>query len=117
MIGGSNVKADREEGLSGKPTITRAEIMDSLVHEVGLTRQDCGELLEQTLEMIAEALERGETVTLAKFGNFVVREKNARTGRNPKTGKEAEISARRVVAFRPSPLLKQRVDEALTEDK
>ena len=97
-------------------TVTRAELMDVMVREIGLTRQDCGQLLERVLEMISDELEAGETVKLAKFGNFVVREKNARLGRNPKTGKEAEISARRVIAFRPSPLLKQRVDASLTQE-
>ena len=97
-------------------TVTRAELMDVMVRDIGLTRQDCGQLLERVLEMISDELEAGETVKLAKFGNFVVREKNARLGRNPKTGKEAEISARRVIAFRPSPLLKQRVDASLTQE-
>lgn len=97
--------------------VTRAEIMDSLVREVGLTRQDSGELLERVLEMISDDLTKGNTVKLARFGNFVVRSKNARMGRNPKTKVAAEISARRVVAFRPSPLLKQRVDESLNAKK
>lgn len=90
--------------------VTRSEIIDTLVHEVGLTRQDSGELLERVLELISVDLTEGKTVKLARFGNFVVRDKRARVGRNPKTKIEAEISARRVVAFRPSPLLKQRVD-------
>ena len=93
--------------------VTRAEIMDSLVREVGLTRQDSGMLLERVLELIADDLTEGNTVKLARFGNFVGRTKNARMGRNPKTKVAAEISARRVVAFRPSPLLKQRVDDSL----
>ncbi len=96
--------------------VTRAEIMDSLVREVGLTRQDSGELLERVLELISEDLTEGNTVKLARFGNFVVRSKNARMGRNPKTRVSAEISARRVVAFRPSPLLKQRVDKSLNKE-
>lgn len=95
--------------------VTRSEIMDSLVQEVGLTRQDSGELLERVLEVISAELTDGKTVKLARFGNFVVREKRARMGRNPKTKVEAEISARRVVAFRPSPLLKQRVDKSLND--
>ena len=92
--------------------VTRSEIMDALVHNVGLTRQDSGELLERVLELISDELTACNTVKLARFGNFVVREKRARMGRNPKTRVEAEISARRVVAFRPSPLLKQRVDNS-----
>ncbi len=95
--------------------VTRSEIMDSLVREVGLTRQDSGELLERVLELISDELMDGQTVKLARFGNFVVRDKRARIGRNPKTKVEAEISARRVVAFRPSPLLKQRVDQSLND--
>lgn len=95
--------------------VTRSEIMDALVQNVGLTRQDSGELLERVLELVSEELTKGETVKIAKFGNFVVREKRARMGRNPKTRVEAEISARRVVAFRPSPLLKQRVDKSINE--
>lgn len=91
-------------------TITRAEITDALVNRVGLTRQDSSEMLDRTLELIVGELEKGEAVKLSRFGNFVVRKKNAREGRNPKTGEQATISARRVVTFRPSPMLKDRVD-------
>ncbi len=111
-----SVNAVKEVGVQHDKAVTRAEIMDSLVREVGLTRQDSGELLERVLELISDDLTDGQTVKLARFGNFVVREKNARMGRNPKTRIAAEISARRVVAFRPSPLLKQRVDDSLNID-
>ncbi len=95
--------------MSGK-TITRAEVTDAIVRQVGCTRQESSELLDDALEMIGSALEKDGEVKLSRFGNFIVREKNAREGRNPKTGQDARISARRVVSFRPSPLLKHAVD-------
>jgi len=91
-------------------TITRAEITNALVNQIGLTRQESSEMLDRTLEILASELEQARTVKLSRFGNFVVREKKAREGRNPKTGQEAKISARKVVTFRPSPMLKKRVD-------
>jgi integration host factor subunit alpha len=92
-------------------TITRAEVTEAIVRDVGCTRQESSDLLDDALEMIGAALESEGVVKLSRFGNFVVREKSAREGRNPKTGEEATISARRVVTFRPSPLLKSRVDD------
>ena len=97
-------------------TITRADIVDALHDEVGLTRQDSSDFLERVLELICEELVADNSVKLARFGNFVVRRKNARVGRNPKTGEEAPISARRVVTFRPSPLMRQRVEAALAKE-
>ena len=91
-------------------TVTRAEVTDAIVREVGLTRQESADLLDRTLEMIGAALENETEVKLSRFGNFVVRAKAAREGRNPKTGEEATIAARRVVTFRPSPMLKALVD-------
>jgi len=91
-------------------TVTRAEVTDAIVREVGLTRQESSDLLDRTLDMIGAALEREDEVKLSRLGNFVVRSKAAREGRNPKTGEEATIAARRVVTFRPSPMLKARVD-------
>ncbi len=92
-------------------TLTRAEVTDAIVHEVGVTRQESADLLDRTLELIGQALETEDEVKLSRFGNFVVRSKSAREGRNPKTGEEATIAARRVVTFRPSPMLKAKVDE------
>lgn len=91
-------------------TLTRAEVTDAIVHEVGVTRQESADLLDRTLELIGQALETEDEVKLSRFGNFVVRSKAAREGRNPKTGEEATIAARRVVTFRPSPMLKAKVD-------
>ncbi len=91
-------------------TLTRADLCEAVHREVGLTRQDCSALVERTLELICEALERGETVKLSGFGVFQVRAKNARMGRNPKTGEPAAIDPRRVISFRASQGMKQRVD-------
>ena len=94
-------------------TLTRNELIEALVSDIGLTRQDSSTLLEDILEEIMSELIAGEQVKLARFGNFVVREKKPRIGRNPKTGVEAVISARRVSTFKPSPRLRDRVDAAL----
>jgi integration host factor subunit alpha len=94
-------------------TLTRADIVLKLHTEVGLSKQESGELLERLLELICSELERDRDVKLARFGNFVVRRKRERIGRNPKTGEEAPITARRVVTFKPSPLLRQRVGGGL----
>ena len=90
-------------------TLTRVELTDAIVREVGLTRQESSYLLDRLLEMISESLEGEGAVKLSRFGNFNVRRKAAREGRNPKTGIQATISARKVVTFKPSPMLKDRV--------
>jgi integration host factor subunit alpha len=94
-------------------TLTRADLIDTLVREIGLSRQDCSGLLERVLEIVSSELEMDKDVKFARFGNFVVRRKRARVGRNPKTGKEATITARRVVTFKPSPLLRDRVEAGM----
>ena len=91
-------------------TITRVELSDAIVREIGLTRQESGEILDRMLDLIGKSLEHEDEVKLSRFGNFVVRKKAARSGRNPKTGVEAKISARRVVTFKPSPMLKSTVE-------
>ncbi len=95
-------------------TLTRADLCEAVHEEVGLTRHDASGLVERTLDLIASALERGETVKLSGFGVFQVRAKRARIGRNPKTGKPAAIEPRRVISFRASQVMKARVDRALT---
>lgn len=92
-------------------TVTRVELADAIVREVGLTRQESGDILDKMLEMVGKSLEHENEVKLSRFGNFVVRKKAARAGRNPKTGVEAKISARRVVTFKPSPMLKSNVED------
>jgi integration host factor subunit alpha len=91
-------------------TLTRADIIETLVASGGLSRQDASAFLERILELVCSELENDKDVKFARFGNFTVRRKNPRVGRNPKTGREAPITARRVVSFKPSPLLRQRVE-------
>ena len=93
-------------------TLTRAELTDAVVAELGLGRQECAGLVDRALALICEALERGEPVKLSGFGVFQVREKRARMGRNPKTGEPAAIVPRRVISFRASQLMKAKVDDA-----
>ena len=94
-------------------TVTRADLTEALHEEVGLTRQDCASLVERTLDLVAEAMARGETVKLSGFGVFQVRAKRQRMGRNPKTGEPATIDPRRVIGFRASQVIKARIDRAL----
>jgi integration host factor subunit alpha len=91
-------------------TVTRADIVEKLVVEVGLSRTECQDMLEAVLETLIVAMERGEGAKLSRFGNFTVRAKRARVGRNPKTGVEAEIAPRRVATFKPSQILREQVD-------
>lgn len=90
--------------------ITKADLADALFHQLGLNKREAKEFVELFFERVREALENGESVKLSGFGNFGLREKNSRPGRNPKTGEEIPISARRVVTFRASQKLKQRVE-------
>jgi len=91
-------------------SLTKADIADRLFDEVGLNKREAKEFVDAYFEMIRGALERGENVKLSGFGNFQLREKNQRPGRNPKTGEEIPISARRVVTFRPGQKLRARVE-------
>ncbi len=95
-------------------TITRADLREVVYQEVGLSRRDSAELVESVLNEISDALVRGEMVKLSSFGSFSVRQKDKRTGRNPKTGEEVPILPRRVLVFRASPVLKYRINESLS---
>jgi integration host factor subunit alpha len=90
-------------------TVTRADLSDAVYQEVGLSRSESAELVDSVLHEISDALVRGETIKLSSFGSFVVRQKGERVGRNPKTGEEAPILPRRVLIFRASHALKERV--------
>ncbi len=94
-------------------TITRAHLAEAVYQEVGLSRNESAELLESVLAEIANALANGETVKLSSFGSFSLRQKGRRIGRNPKTGEEVPILPRRVLVFRPSQVLKTRINEGL----
>ena len=90
-------------------TLTRSQLSEAVYQEVGLSRNECSELLESVLSKISETLTKGESVKISSFGTFSVRNKNRRIGRNPKTGEEVPILPRRVLVFRPSQVLKNRV--------
>lgn len=90
--------------------LTKAEIAEHLYEKLGLSKRDAKEMVEIFFEEIRETLEAGQQVKLSGFGNFDLREKSERPGRNPKTGEDIPISARRVVTFRPGQKLKSRVE-------
>ncbi|MEM7378478.1 MAG: integration host factor subunit alpha [Pseudomonadota bacterium] len=90
--------------------LTKADIAETLFDDLGLNKRESKELVEQFFEMVRVALEEGRDVKLSGFGNFILRDKKQRPGRNPKTGEEIPISARRVVTFRPGQKLKARVE-------
>ena len=91
-------------------TLTKAELAEMLFERVGLNKREAKDMVETFFDEIRQALERGESVKLSGFGNFDLREKKERPGRNPKTGEEIPITARRVVTFRPGQKLKSRVE-------
>ena len=90
--------------------LTKADMAEMLYQELGLNKREAKELVEMFFEEIRSSLETGNQVKLSGFGNFDLRDKNQRPGRNPKTGEEIPISARRVVTFRPGQKLKSRVE-------
>jgi integration host factor subunit alpha len=90
-------------------TLTRMDLSEAIFREVGLSRNDAAQLVESVLGHMSDALVRGEQVKISSFGTFSVRDKTARVGRNPKTGEEVPINPRRVLTFRPSHLMKDRV--------
>ncbi len=90
--------------------LTKADMAEMLFEELGLNKREAKELVELFFEEIRGALENGNDVKLSGFGNFILRTKNERPGRNPKTGEEIPITARRVVTFRPGQKLKARVE-------
>jgi integration host factor subunit alpha len=100
-------------------TVTRADLSEAVYQKVGLSRTESAALVELVLKHICESLSAGETVKLSSFGSFVVREKGQRIGRNPKTGVEVPIEPRRVMVFKPSNVLKARINggDAPDEDE
>ncbi|HXF53545.1 MAG TPA: integration host factor subunit alpha [Hyphomicrobiaceae bacterium] len=97
----------------GGKTLTRADLADALVQKVGLPRNESHEMVEMVLAEISNTLARGEGVKLSSFGSFGIRQKGQRIGRNPKTGKEVPITPRRVLVFRPSHIMKDRINGKL----
>lgn len=97
----------------GKPmsqeTITRTDLSEAVYQKIGLSRVESAELVETVLEIISDRIVEGESVKLSSFGSFLVRSKNERIGRNPKTGEEVPITPRRVMVFKPSNIFKKAV--------
>ena len=95
-------------------TVTRSDLTDAVYREIGLSRTESQQMVESVLDLITDSLVAGEKVKLAGFGTFSLRDKNERMGRNPKTGEEVPITSRRVLVFKPSQVMKDRVNAALT---
>ncbi len=100
--------------MSGK-TLTRADLAEALVRKVGLPRNESQDLVEVILGEISTTLSRGEQVKLSSFGSFGIRQKGKRVGRNPKTGEEVPITPRRVLVFRASNIMKDKINDGLSK--
>lgn len=96
-------------------TITRADLAEAVYAQVGLSRNESSDLVEQLLDEMMAALVAGDNVKISSFGSFTVKEKAERIGRNPKTGVEVPISPRKVLTFRASHVLKERINEAINK--
>ena len=90
----------------GKSTVTKADIVEKVYQKIGFSKKEASELVELVFGTLKNVLQNGEKVKISGFGNFVVRNKNERVGRNPQTGEQIKISARSVLTFRPSQVLK-----------
>ncbi len=90
----------------GKSTMTKADIVEKVYQKIGFSKKEASELVELVFGSLKDVLQNGDKVKISGFGNFVVRGKNERVGRNPQTGEQIKISARRVLTFRPSQVLK-----------
>jgi len=93
-------------------TITRADLAEAVYTQVGLSRNESADLVEQTLDEMMDALAAGDNVKISSFGSFTIREKGERIGRNPKTGEEVPIKPRKVLTFRASHVLKDKINQA-----
>ena len=102
--------------LKNTQTVTRQDLAEAVYREIGLSRTESSALVESVIDHIGDALEKGERVKLAGFGTFSLRDKRERIGRNPKTGEEVPITPRRVLVFKPSQVLRERVDSALSKN-
>ena len=112
-----DVPSDTSREVDDARTLTKAELADLLFERVGLNKREAKDMVETFFEEIRDALERGEMVKLSGFGNFQVRNKPQRPGRNPKTGEEIPIAARRVVTFHASQKLKSMVEQVALREQ
>ena len=90
--------------------MTKADIVDQVYVKTGLSKKESADIVEKVFELVKETVAKGEKIKIAGFGNFVVKEKSTRRGRNPQTGQEIEISSRRILTFKPSQILKSAIN-------
>jgi integration host factor subunit alpha len=109
-IGSIRTKFGEAYMRAGSKTLTRADLAEAVVQKIGLPRNESQELVETILREISDSLSRGEAVKLSSFGSFGIRAKAQRMGRNPKTGEEVPITPRRVLVFRPSNIMKDKIN-------
>ncbi|HAQ35363.1 MAG: integration host factor subunit alpha [Maricaulis sp.] len=100
--------------MAGK-TLTRADLAEAVHRDVGLTRQESADMVQSVFQALSDTLAGGDSVKLSSFGSFQLRDKTGRVGRNPKTGEEVPIDPRRVLVFKPSQVLKDQIDKALSK--
>src|SRR4030095_3107944 len=100
------MEEEKKEG-----TRTKADIVEAIYEKIGFSKKESADIVELVFDTMKETLEKGEKIKISGFGNFVVRAKKPRIGRNPQTGEEIEISARRVLTFRPSQVLKSALNK------
>lgn len=98
--------------MSVKGTLTRANLSDAIYDGIGLSKSECYDLVDAVIDGISDAMARGEDVKISGFGTFQIKQKNARVGRNPKTGVEVEIAPRRVLTFRASQKMRDKIISA-----
>jgi len=91
--------------------MTKADIVDQVYVKTGLSKKESADIVEKVFELVKETVAKGEKIKIAGFGNFVVKEKSTRRGRNPQTGEEIEISSRRILTFKPSQILKSAINK------
>lgn len=94
----------------GNSTVTKADIVDKVYNKIGFSKKEASELVEMVFDSMKDILENGDKIKISGFGNFVIRGKNERIGRNPQTGEQIKISARRVLTFKPSQVLKAMIN-------
>lgn len=100
----------------GSRSMTKADIVEQIYERVGFSKKESADLVETVFSIIKETLASGEKVKISGFGNFIVREKNARKGRNPQTGEEIQLAARRVLTFKPSLVLKNILNDVPVDE-
>ena len=93
--------------------MTKADLVETIYEKIGFSRKESAEIVDLVFDLMKETLESGEKIKISGFGNFVVRQKRSRKGRNPQTGKEIQITARRVLTFKPSQVLRKSLNTSL----